>query len=55
MTTQKKNIQYSYDNPSRKKSTRKVEQYDLDGNLIKTFQSISQAARSFNVEIFAVL
>jgi hypothetical protein len=49
ITTQKKNIQYSYDNPSRKKYTRKVEQYDLDGNLIKTFQSISQAARSFNV------
>lgn len=44
--TQSENIQYAYDNGTKMPPhQRKVEQYDLDGNLVKIWGSVAQAVR----------
>lgn len=44
--TQSENIQYAYDNGTKTPPhQKKVEQYDMDGNLIKVWESIAQAVR----------
>ena len=45
-------LKYYYRNTKKKSlNNKKVEQYDLEGNLINIFDSISEAARSVNINV----
>lgn len=47
--TQSRNIQYAYDNGTKiPPHMRKVAQYDMDGNLLKIWDSIAEAERATN-------
>lgn len=50
ITTQKRNVQYSYSNTTRKNSSRQVEQYDYDENLIQEYISIGEAGKSVKIK-----
>ena len=47
--TQSENIQHSYDCLNRNKRKTKVLQYDLEGNLIKIWDSISYVTKKINI------
>ena len=48
--SQSQNIRYAYESGALKVATKKVAQYDLNDNFIRTFDSIKEATKAVNLK-----